>query len=432
LKHAKVAFFGAGSFVFGPTLIAQCILENRISGLTWSLYDPNFAAVELMAAIGDKMAESVGVDATFTAHSEADDALDGADFVICSAAVDINRRFAIDREILNRLYPNHLISEFGGIAGIGSSLRQMTMIAGLAERIKQKCPGATLLDISNPLPRVCQAAYDVGVDTVGFCSVSIQGYGRLLEILKGTRTEYPFIEAQRFFRAKMGGTNHLSWLVELQDTATGADLMPELRRRLDDRKGTVASKCEEYGRRTGYFLMSGDHHVQDFLPIDGLESSIDSVTHGTLADREARLSLLRNVARGAIPVSELEAHPSWERPSDFIEAKVYAKDATFTSLNLPNSGQIANLAKSAYVETAASISGGQLQVESLMLPESTLPFSTLAVEINLTLAKACRARSLADLHRVLELDPTIEDRAKAKAALDECLTAHIDVIGRYE
>jgi alpha-galactosidase len=430
-NRAKVAFVGAGSFVFGPTLLSQCIVENRIEGVCWHLFDPNVEAVELMASVGKRMADLAGVSAVFDSSSDLDAALDGADFVVCCAAVDMNRRFLIDREIIQRIYPEHLISEFGGVNGISSSVRQMTMMKGLAFAIGRNCPSATLLNISNPLPRVCQMAHDAGVDTVGFCSVSLAGFGKLHEIFHGGQIEFPFAAAREEFEVEMGGTNHLSWLVSLRDRATGKDLLPELQTRLGERKESVASKCEEYGRRTGHLLMPGDGHVQDFLPLDGLEHSLGAVSHGSEEQRRSRLKQLEEVAAGRADASTLLGAPSWERPSDFISARLEAKPCQFTSLNLSNRGQIPELPQGMFVETAATVDGSGARADRLSLPVSVVPYAESAVEINGVLAEAVRAQDPALVHQAVELDPTIGDKEAGHRAIGECLAAHGDVIGGW-
>ena len=45
------------------------------------------------------------------------------------------------------------------------------------------------------------------------------------------------------------------------------------------------------------------------------------------------------------------------------------------------------------------------------------------------IAALTRGRRL--VHRTVELDPTITDKPAGLAAIDECLTAHADMIGEY-
>lgn len=427
--RTRVVFVGGGSFVFGPSMLAQAILENRLSGLDLVLVDPNTEVVRLIAEVGRRMADSVGVDVQMTTADRYDEVLEGADFVICSAAVQMNRRFSLDREIISRHCPDHLVTEFGGVAGIASTLRQLALIRDLARAIKRDCPDAWLLDISNPLPRVCQMSDAEGVRTIGFCSVSISGYGRLSEILDDTPDEYPFQRSRERFSVRMGGTNHLSWLTDLGDRATGEDLMPRLRERIAERN--AKTKCETWARRTGYFLMSGDDHVQDFLPPEGLEHSLEISSHGDDEDRLRRLDLLRRVANGTAGWEPLLEHASWERPFDVIQALAGCETAIVGSLNVPNVGQIPQLPPGAFVETECLVDSHGVHATRLDLPDETLEYSRLAVEINTLLVQAAQAGSLSLVKEAAERDPTIVDKQTGRAAIQECIAAHRDVIGEF-
>ena len=66
----KVAVIGAGSYVFGPSILHDAIVEHRLQGAEIALIDLNREAVELMAAIGQRMARETGVAVTVTAHTD--------------------------------------------------------------------------------------------------------------------------------------------------------------------------------------------------------------------------------------------------------------------------------------------------------------------------------------------------------------------------
>lgn len=429
--RTKVVFIGGGSFVFGPAMLNQAILENRLDGLEIVLVDPNREVVEPMAEIGRRMAEGAGVDARISSQGHYAEAMDGADFVLSCAAIQMNRRFAMDREILRETYPEHLVTEFGGVAGFASTLRQLALAGDIAAEMRKRCPEAWLFDVANPMPRVCQMASEEGVRTAGFCSVSVSGYGRLFDILFGEPDFYPFAESQARLKATMGGTNHLSWLVALHDRQTGEDLAPRLRQRLDERAATVRSKCEAWGRRTGYFLMSGDDHVQDFLPPEGLEHSVELTSHGSDEDRVRRLDFLHRVARGEADWGPLLENPSWERPFDVLRALRGGPAVTIGSLNLRNEGQIPQLPAGAFVETECAADAAGIHPERLDLPASVVPYARQAAEINGLLVAAAREKSRAKLQEAAEMDPTILDKARGWTALERCLEAHQDVIGTY-
>ena len=151
--------------------------------------------------------------------------------MVCSAARQLHRRFEMDCAIVDRYLPGHLVTEFGGIAGISYSLRQIALIAEIAGDMRRLCPAAWLLVSSNPLPRVCQAAHALGIRTAGFCSVSLEGYSMLWHIWHGVHLAYPFTAARERWDATMAGLNHFVWVTALHDRATGEDLSAELRRR---------------------------------------------------------------------------------------------------------------------------------------------------------------------------------------------------------
>lgn len=425
----KVAFVGAGSFVFGPSMLAQAILENRLEGLELALVDPSTEAVEAMAALGRRMAASVGLDTRLSAHATSEAALDGADFVVNCAAVQLGRRYEIDRAILQETYPEHLITEFGGVYGIANTLRQCALVERLAEGMLERCPDTLLLDVANPMPRVCGMAQAMGVRTVGFCSVSLVGFRKLWEVFHGETIDYPFTEARKRYSVRMGGTNHLSWLVELHDWNEERDGMARLRERIMERQSP--SKSEAWARRTGYLPMSGDDHIQDFLPPEGLERPLTSPGHGDPAERERRWKTLLAASSGAGPWEPLLEHPSWERPFDLIRAMDGGDNASFSSLNLANEGQIPQLPRSAFVETMATADGSGPHPFPLDLPEPVVPYARAAAEMNLLLVRAARERSHALLDEAVERDPTILDKTKGRAAVARCLEAHRDLIGHY-
>src|SRR5688572_20592166 len=165
MPHLKIAVLGAGSYVFGPSVLKDAILEHRLDDVEIALVDPVRDVVEPLAAVGQRIAHETGVRATVTAYTDRAAALPGSDFVVCAAAREIKRRFARDCEIAARHDPTHVITEFGGIAGISYSLRQIALIEEICADIERHCPSAWLLDVANPLPRVCQAAHALGVKT---------------------------------------------------------------------------------------------------------------------------------------------------------------------------------------------------------------------------------------------------------------------------
>ena len=247
----KIAAIGAGSFVFGPSVLAQTFLEYGLNDVHLALVDPDVETIELMAGVCRRMARERGLTATITTHADRAEALDGAGFVICSASPQMKARFQTDWRIIDEYAPGHLKTEFGGIAGIGYSLRQIALIRAVTDDMKRFCPQAWLLNVSNPLPRVAQAASENGIQTAGFCAVSLSSYGTLWRLLTGEHLAYPWEAARAKWRVTSAGLNHFAWVVGLEDRASGEDLLPLVRERLATGGTTGQARADALARETG-------------------------------------------------------------------------------------------------------------------------------------------------------------------------------------
>jgi len=432
MAAVKVAVVGAGSYVFGLSVLAQALLEHRLEGVELALMDVNARVLAAMAAVGRRMARDSGGHCQITTHPDWSSALDGADFVLCSAAREMQKRWAMDCDIIDRFLPGHSVTEFGGIAGISYSLRQIALISDLADAMKRLCPNAWLLTSSNPLPRVCQAAHEKGVPTVGFCSASLGGLGSLWRLYHGQDLRFPFTAALAEWDFAASGVNHFTWLLEFRDRATGRDLLEDLRRRLSEGGSTGNPLSERLARETGFFPLPHQGHYLDFITPHGPPPPRHEPYHGTSAEREERLGLLRQAASGEQPWPGLLDQPAWERPIDLVTAMAFGERASFTSLNLVNAGQVPNLPANVFVETPATADGPQGPVpRTLPLPETVVPYCEHAARVTDAIVRAAEKRSRRLLHHAVELDPTIMDKAAGLRAIDACLEAHADVLPTF-
>lgn len=430
----KIAYLGAASFVFGPSLLSQLFVEEKLDGIELALVDPDAEAAELMAQVGRRMARENGLSATITAHSDRSDALAGAHFVVSSAAVQMRRRHAMDREIIRRRAPGHLITEFGGIAGISYSLRHIAFIEGLAQAMRRLCPDAWLLNVANPLPRIVQAAHESGVKAAGFCSVAISAYSMVSRILTGEYDDYPFTRSRERWELTTAGVNHLAWLVKLVDRATGANRLPELQRRLREGASSGNPRSDRLGADTGYLLVPGDHHTDDFFAPDPAKCHNDDGEpwHGGESERQDRLTALHEIGEGKRSWDEILIHPAWEKPGQFIRAMAGGAPAQFSSLNLVNDrAQIPELPAKVFVETPCTVTADGPTPELLSLPPGVAPYCQRTALVTDTIVRAALARSRALAHAAVELDPTILDKSAGIAAIDACLAAHADILPAY-
>lgn len=431
MARVKIAVIGAGSFVFGPSVLSQAFQEHRLDDVEFALMDVDAESVEAMAGVGRRMAREAGVRSRITTHTTLPPALDGADFVVNSACRQIHKRYAMDCDIVDELIPGHLISEFGGIAGISYSLRQIALIEEIVGAMRRGCPNAWLLNVANPLPRVCQAAHELSIKTAGFCSVSACVYGALWRLFHGESLPYPWQPAQEAYAVTIAGLNHCAWLLEARDRKTGEDLLPALREKFRQGESAGNPRCERFALETGYLLLPNDNHTRDFLEPEGATHGREEPSHGTLEARPHRLALLRAIAEGTQDYDELLAHPSWERTIDWIAALTDGKTACFHTLSLINDGQISNLPASIFAETSVTMTEEGAVPTRVTLPESVLPICQRTALVTETIVQAARERSRRLVHEAVAVDPTVLDKAAGVRAIDACLQAHADVLPEY-
>jgi alpha-galactosidase len=353
--------------------------------------------------------------------------------VICSAAPQLRERFAADCELIGRLLPQHVITEFGGVAGLSYSARQIAFMQTIAESMRRRCPKAWFLTVSNPLPRTCQAMHEMGIRTAGFCSAALEGYSMLWHLFEGENIAFPFDEARSRWEATMGGLNHFSWVLGLRDRQTGEDLLGEVRKRLEKGASSGWPHSDEISRRVGYLMVPNDHHTQDFLPPRPNAVNRGHASHGNEDQRRERIETLRGVGSGRLPLETVTGRLSWEKPVDMIAGLLGGRVANFEGLNLVNdSGQVPGLPPQVFVETPADVAASGPVPASLDIPERVMDLLGPTAEQTDRIVKACLNRDREALLDCVEQEPTILNKSGGRVALNECLNAHADLIGEWD
>lgn len=184
-------------------------------------------------------------------------------------------------------------------------------------------------------------------------------------------------------------------------------------------------------RETGYPLLPYDDHTRDFLPPSQVAGLDDAPYHGSPMERKQRIELLQRIVAGEERVETLLQHPSWERPIDVVAALNGQEAVTLHSLDMVNTGQISNLPQGIFVETPCTITRDGVSPLHVTLPESVLPLTLRTAQINDIIVQAALEQKRSLVHRAIELDPTIEDKAARFRAIDACLEAHADLLPQY-
>ena len=190
-------------------------------------------------------------------HLERRPALDGADYVINMIQVGGHAATVIDHEIPARYGLRQTIGDTLGVGGVFRTLRTIPVMQGIAADMAELCPGAWLLNYTNPMAMLCWATY-VGTPQkriVGLCH-SVQNTSEELAALVGVpREEITFLGA---------GVNHQAFILRLE--REGEDLYPRLDEAIErDPELRRRVRVEMY-RRLGYFPTESSEHSAEYLP----------------------------------------------------------------------------------------------------------------------------------------------------------------------
>lgn len=419
----KIVYVGAGSYTFGPSVLAQSLIDHDLGEAELALVDVNESSLELMRGVAARLCKTMGRKTRISVHTDPSSALPGADFVICSASPAMRQRFATACRIIEEVIPEHVATEFGGVAGLTNSISLCRFIKSLCEQITTHCPEALLLNVANPLPRVCQAASESGVKTVGFCSASLGVYAQLWRLFGHDDVDYPFSDPREQWRLTCAGLNHFAFLLKFEDRKTGTDLMPTLLDKLRTPENSTGNpRCERFALDTGHLLVPCDTHCTDFLPAQTREGEQHTPWHGDENEREKRLNELREVASGNGDWKLVNKHPSWERPLDLVVALTQNHTASFHSLNLLNTDRhIANLPEHVYVETPATADSRGIHPEQITLPDQIEPYCRHVALVTDTIVRAAMLNKEHLVKLATQLDPSIGDKESGWEAVRRCM-----------
>ncbi|SDP38135.1 6-phospho-beta-glucosidase [Arthrobacter sp. ok909] len=213
----------AGGGGFRVPLVYRALSAGPFAGLVRELvlYDVDAGRLAAIEAVLASLAQQgpPGSGPQVRTASSLADALNGADMVFAAirpggtAGRTADERIALDLSILGQ--------ETTGAGGISYALRSIPPMLKLAEEMRSRCPGAWLLNFTNPAGMVTEALVPVlGHRVIGICDSA----GGLVH--RAARAAGVTLPEGRLDGVGYYGLNHLGWLYRLE--SGGRDVLPEL------------------------------------------------------------------------------------------------------------------------------------------------------------------------------------------------------------
>ena len=216
----KIVFIGAGSLGFTRALVRDILTFPLLQNSELALVDINKQRLNFATRACRKIVGLSGHPAKVTATTDRREALKGADAVVVTILCGSVNIWKHDILIPKKYGIDINVGDTRGPSGIFRALRTIPTMLDICHDIEDLCPGAIMLNYTNPMAMLCNAMQrTTDVRVTGLCH-SVQGTADMLAHWVGVKPDK--------LQYVCAGINHMSWYLKLE--RNGRNLYPKLRK----------------------------------------------------------------------------------------------------------------------------------------------------------------------------------------------------------
>jgi alpha-galactosidase len=300
--------------------------------------------------------DQLGAGAKVEEHLDRRRALEGADFVVNMVQIGMHKATLLDFEIPRRYGLKQTIADSMGIGGIFRGLRTIPFMLDLAREMEELCPGAILLNYTNPMSMLTWAVYKAhpSVPVVGLCHNVPYTIREIASYIGVPHEEMAYDGA---------GINHIVWLTRLE--CGGEDVYPRLLAAMEDPEIYAKDKVRfELMRRFGYFVTESSEHNAEYTPYflrdDELVKRYDVPVDEYIRRSEANLVEYAKTREKLLAGESFPLERSVEYGSLIVHS-VVTGEARMVYASIENTNLVENLARGCCVEVAVAVDGTGLR-----------------------------------------------------------------------
>lgn len=419
----KIAFIGAGSVVFTQELLTQLFLYPELKGhLTIALHDIDQHRLEIAEQMAHWLSQQLEAQAQIHATSDRREALEGANYVINTIAVGGIEATRLDHEIPARYGIPQVIGDTLGIGGISRALRTIPVVLEIAREMETLCPGALLLNYSNPMSMVTWAVYqETKVPVVGLCHSIYWTSTQLANYIGAPFDEITYDGA---------GINHQAWILRFEHN--GQNAYPLLRQAMERPETWAADPVRfEMFKRLGYFVTESSLHNAEytayFLKKPELIERFLIPVGFYLDTLEENLASFEETAHKLQQGKPLEIEPSPEYAPHIIHSMETGKVRKLYC-NVRNDDLIENLPNGCCVEVPCVVDKtGVHPCHVGELPPQLAAINRVSVNVQELTVRAILEQRKEYIYHAAMVDPLVSallDLDQVWALVDDLLEAH--------
>jgi alpha-galactosidase/6-phospho-beta-glucosidase family protein len=441
MAKTRICIVGGGSYNWSPIMLRDIAAMKDLSGMI-VLHDIDPAALEDLQRLGRKIMSVAGANFTVEATTDLNEALRDAEFVIVTITTGGLEAMRHDLDIPRKYGIYQSVGDTVGPGGLSRALRNIPVMVEIARTIERVCPGAWLLNLTNPMTTLTRAINKTtNLKAIGLCHELFGVRGTLKEMFDARNED---------LQMRVAGVNHMIWLLDLK--IRGRDGFQMIREYIDSgrqipvRTSGAARLFPSFRdhwqvklalfNTYGYLPAAGDRHVAEFFPYFLTEETHAGEDYGvglTLIEHRYEVARMAQTSVRSWIESDkpLPVERSEEEVVDIIAA-IANGSSLYTIVNLPNRGQIDNLPREAVVETMGMVGPtGAYGVSVGALPRGVLNTVHPHVINQEMIVDAALAGDRQLALQALLNDPLVRDFRSAPRMLDELLKAHADYLPQF-
>lgn len=431
----KFALIGQDIPMLLPTLLADLLFAGN-EGADTAVYENNPAMQGVLQGYMDAIYQKRGLGGRALVSEDLPQVLEEADCVIYAGDCMPASRFRMDRDALaGTSEEDPGLSDQtrvnGGLGGLMHALRGGNKVLDLCEEMTYACPDALVMNLAQPMGRICAVFADAGFRCYGLGPTPLRGANGLEGLCHALHRKPATVTAD------IAGLPGFAFLLALRDAATGADLLPAAEKVA--RKGDLGRLARRWLDWYGALPMGKVTDHAEFLPAqpDFIPEAEPSFGE-SVEQRKERILHMNTIAskgadsrEGMMAQLVLLSKAPAQRPVQLALALLRGTDLRMAAVTRRNRGVLPQLENHAIIEAELTLRAGEDVSTARRVPEALADILRAVDETNRLVARAA-AGDRGALREAIETDPALDglDRLYLQDVADKLIELHRDVLPR--
>lgn len=431
----KFALIGQDIPMLLPTLLADLLFAGN-EGADTAVYENNPAMQGVLQGYMDAIYQKRGLGGRALVSEDLPQVLEEADCVIYAGDCMPASRFRMDRDALaGTSEEDPGLSDQarvnGGLGGLMHALRGGNKVLDLCEEMTYACPDALVMNLAQPMGRICAVFADAGFRCYGLGPTPLRGANGLEGLCHALHRKPATVTAD------IAGLPGFAFLLSMRDAATGADLLPAAEEIA--RKGDLGRLARRWLDWYGALPMGKVTDHAEFLPAqpDFIPEAEPSFGE-SVEQRKERILHMNTIAskgadsrEGMMAQLVLLSKAPAQRPVQLALALLRGTDLRMAAVTRRNRGVLPQLENHAIIEAELTLRAGEDVSPDRRVPEALADTLRAVDETNRLVARAA-AGDRGALREAIETDPALDglDRLYLQDVADKLIELHRDVLPR--